>query len=316
MKKLLVVLYILVSVALGATFLYSAYSKTLPIQAFEFNIVDSVHLPWMLASFLARFFVGLEAALGVLMIIHFYGNRKWVLKIALALLAVFSIYLVYLWATQGNNVNCGCFGDQVLMSPSASLIKNLIMIGLLVVLIRFHKGISFQWSWLLEPLLFIGIIAGAFIYQPMVFEKQTWLGKDSYKLDLAPLYQPGGKDIPAIDLDHGKHIICFFSLGCPHCRKAALKIHIMKEQNPNLPFYMVLVGADKNFKAFFDETRATNIPYTRLEEEPFKRIVQKVENGQVIIAIPQIDWVNNGVVEAQASYITLDKGEIEKWLAK
>lgn len=316
MKQALKFIFIIISLALGATFIYSAYSKTLPIQSFEFNIVDSAHLPWMLASFLARFFVGLEAALGLLMIIHFYGNRKWVLKVALALLAVFSVYLLYLWATQGNNVNCGCFGDKILMSPSASLIKNLIMIVLLSILIRFHKGISFQWSWIAVPLLFIAIIADTFVYFPMVFEKQTWLGKNSYKLDLAPLYEPGKKDMPSIDLVHGKHIICFFSLGCPHCRKAALKIHIMKEQNANLPFYMVLVGSDSNFKPFFNETRATNIPYTRLEEEPFKHIVQKVENGQVIIAIPQIDWVNNGVVEAQASYITLDRGEIEKWLAK
>lgn len=316
MKIALKLIYVLISFALGVTFLYSAYSKTLPIQSFEFNIVDSVHLPWMLSAFLARFFIGLEAALGLLMIIHFYGNRKWVLKIALALLAIFSIYLIYLWATQGNNVNCGCFGDKLWMSPFASLLKNLVMIVLLLVLIRFHKGLSFQWSWVVEPLLFIAVIAGIFMYQPMVFEKQTMLGKNSFRLDLAPLYDPGKKDIPAVDLTHGKHIICFFSLGCPHCRKAALKIHIMKEQNPNLPFFMVLVGADKNFKAFFDETRATNIPYTRLEEEPFKHIVQKVENGQVIIAIPQIDWVNEGVVEAQASYITLDRGEIEKWLVK
>jgi thiol-disulfide isomerase/thioredoxin len=316
MKQALKFLFIIISLVLGATFIYSAYSKTLPIQSFEFNIVDSVHLPWMLASFLARFFVGLEAALGVLMIIHFYGNRKWVLKVALALLAVFSVYLLYLWTTKGNNVNCGCFGDQLWMSPAASLVKNLVMIALLALLIRYHKGISFQRSWVVDPMVFIAIIAGVFVYQPMVFEKQAWLGKESYKLDLAPLYEQGKKDSPAIDLAHGKHIICFFSLGCPHCRKAALKIHIMKEQNPNLPFYMVLVGADKNFKAFFDETRATNIPYTRLEEEPFKHIVQKVENGQVIIAIPQIDWVNNSMVEAQASYITLDRGEIEKWLAK
>ncbi|OJW83948.1 MAG: hypothetical protein BGO69_09460 [Bacteroidetes bacterium 46-16] len=316
MKKIATAVFILISIAIGATFIYSAYTKTLPIQSFEYTIVDVTHMPWFFATLLARVLVGFEAALGVSIALHLFGRKKWVLKTALALLLVFSIYLVYLWITQGNNVNCGCFGDQIWMSPSASLLKNAVLILLLLLLIRFHKGLAFKWSWLAETLIFIGLLATVFIYFPVLFEKQAWLGKDHYKLDLSALYAPGKKDAPAIDLNSGKHIIGFFSLGCPHCRKAALKMHIMKEEDPSLPFYMVIVGNDKNFKPFFDETKATNIPYTRLEEEPFKEIVAKRSNGEVIIAIPQIDWVDNGWVEAQPNYIIFSQDEVEKWLKK
>jgi hypothetical protein len=316
MKRLFAALLVLITVLIGATFIYSAWSKTLPIQSFEYTIVEALHTPWLLAALLSRVLVGLEAALGLLIAIHFFGRSKWVLKTALALLIAFSIYLVYLWATQGNDVNCGCFGDKIWMSPSASLIKNAVLILLLLILLRFHKGFSFSWSWLADILIFIGVITTAFIMFPVPFEQQTWLGKDHYKIDLSALYAPGKTDTPTVDLYKGKHIIGFYSLGCPHCRKAALKMHIMKENNPSLPFYMVLVGNDKNFKPFFDETKAGNIPYTRIDEEPFKEIVAKKYNGQIVIAIPQIDWVENGWVESQPNYIIFSQDAVEKWLKK
>ena len=316
MKIILRILYIFIAFAVGATFIYSAYTKVLPIQGFEYTIVEFTHMPWLLAALLARTLVGLEAALGLLIIVHFFGNGKWVLKTALALLIVFSTYLIYLWAKAGNNVNCGCFGDKIWMSPSASLIKNAVLMLLILVLIRFHKGFSFKWSWLVDAILFVAVIAIAFILYPIPGKEPDWLLKDHYKMDLTALYEPAAQNPPTEDLSKGKHIIAYFSLGCPHCRMAARKMHVMKENNPSLPFYMILTGSDVNFKPFFKETHATNIPYTRIAEEPFKRAVTKEVNGMYQISVPQLDWVQDGWVEAETNYITLDQGEVEKWLKK
>ena len=308
MKRIFSALYLLIAFALGITFIYSAYTKTLPIQSFEYTIVEFTNMPWLLAAAMARALVGLEAALGLLIAIHFFGSRKWVLKTALALLAVFSIYLIYLWAKAGNNVNCGCFGDRIWMSPSSSLLKNAVMIILLLLLIRFHKGIHFKWSWLTDAVLFLGIITSIFFVFPIPPQQPHWLSKDNYPLDLSPLYAPGKKDAPSIDLHKGKYVIAFFSLACPHCRMAALKMQVMKTKNPALPFYMVLAGDDNNLKPFFEQTKAYNIPHTRLEKQAFLDLVG--------YSWPVIDWVNNDTVVAQADYVTLSQQEIENWLSK
>jgi hypothetical protein len=92
-------------VAIGGLFLYSAYAKLFPtIQAFEYNIASQLHLSYMTAAIAARFFIALEAALGSLIALHFFGGGKSVLKAAFALIVVFSIYLVWLWVKMGDNV--------------------------------------------------------------------------------------------------------------------------------------------------------------------------------------------------------------------
>jgi len=118
------ILLIILSVATGGLFLYSAWTKVLPIQPFEYTMVEYLHLPWLVATVAARLLVGLEAALGGLVVLHLFGRNKLILKAAFAMVVVLSAYLVWLWSTAGDNVNCGCFGDAIWMSPSASLIKN------------------------------------------------------------------------------------------------------------------------------------------------------------------------------------------------
>src|ERR1035437_4715925 len=146
MNKFIRIAFIILSVAVGATFLYSAYTKLYPIQPFEYTMVEFVHLPWMVAAIAARFLVGMEAGLGALIALHLFGKNKWALKTAFLILIIFSIYLISLWITAGNNVNCGCFGDAIWMSPSASLIKNAVLLIIAGLLIRYHKGFSFPWS--------------------------------------------------------------------------------------------------------------------------------------------------------------------------
>ncbi len=82
----------------------------------------------------------------------------------------------------------------------------------------------------------------------------------------------------------------------------------MKESNPALPFYFVLAGNDKNLSAFWKETQAKHIPHTKIESEPFLKFTGGV--------FPAIFWINNGFVEAQSTYISLEQDDIEKWLKK
>ena len=298
MKILYRIFWVILSILTGALFLYSAFTKLYPIQSFEYTLIDQVHLPRIVAAIASRFFIGLEMGLGALITLHLFGKNKWVLKTAFALLVFFSIYLVWLWITAGNNVNCGCFGDAIIMSPSASLLKNgalLIIIGLLI---RYHNGFNYKWVKVASLTALLCTIACTYIFFPIV---------KRYKIDLTALYTSDKNLAPTIDLTKGKYIIAFVSPSCIHCRRAALKMHNMRLRNPNIPFFMVIGGTTSDLNDFWKASNAQDLPYTRLAQEPFMKYTHGL--------FPTILWVNNGQVEADTGYPELSQPVIEKWMA-
>ncbi len=316
MRFLRKVLLIIISFATGGMFLYSAYTKVRPIQPFEYTIVEHLHLPWFIASIFARLMIGLETALGALVVLHLFGKNKLILKLALALLVLFSIYLIWLWATAGNEVNCGCFGDYIWMTPSASLIKNAVLLAFVAILIKWHAQLTFKWTNHLSLLLlFVGTVLPLILF-PISSGKPSWVKKDKFRLELTPLYNPIKDDTaalrvpypdkPAFDLSKGKYIVAFLSPSCEHCRIAARKMSIMKKNNPSLPFFMIIGGIASDLTDFWKYTNSGNILYMRLHRDPFLDYTGGM--------FPQILWINNGWVVAKSNYNTLNQPEIEKWI--
>jgi hypothetical protein len=290
-------LYIFLSVATGALFLYSAYTKLFPtIQSFEYTMVEFTHMPLMAAKIASRFFISLEAALGALMVLHFYGKNKWVLKTAVGLLLIFSVFLIFLWIKDGNNVNCGCFGDAIWMRPSESLIKNILLLIIIGILVRKSAGFHYKWTNFVAPLLLIGTLTTCYLVFPVY---------EVYKINLKPIYNDK-KWAPVTDLTKGKHIVAFLSPSCMHCRKAAFKMHQMMLNDPAIPFYMILGGVESDLTGFWKDSHAQNIPYTRLNREEFLKYTGGV--------FPQIFWLNNSMVEENTGYPELDQKLIEKWM--
>ena len=285
---------ILLAIVIGVSFIYSAYTKSWPIESFEYRIVEYVQLPWLLSAIAARALVGLEAALGILITLHIFGRSKWVLKISMLILVVFSIYLVYLWIAVGNDVNCGCFGDDILMTPSESLIKNAVMLVLIFILDKYHNELKKRW---LHVFSIVGVVIGMavpFIAQPIATEAPGFLKDEAYKIDLSVLYEDDITAKPATDLTKGKYIISFMSLTCPHCRKAAYKMYLMKQRNSELPFYFILNGKKQLLDDFWEDTKSKDIPYTMLGRDKFIKL-----SGP---SVPAIYWVNNSTVEATSTF--------------
>jgi hypothetical protein len=296
LKKLPKYFYISLTIITGALFLYSAYTKLFPIQSFEYTITGSLHIPSTIAAIAARFFTGIEAGLGALIILHIFGKHKWVLKSAFLLLVVFSLYLAWLWIKEGNNVNCGCFGDAIWMSPATSLIKNAVLLVVTGLLISSHRGIPYKWAHLSAPVFLISVLAAIYIFIP-TFTR--------YKLDFTPIYADKNNG-PSIDLTKGKHIIAFLSPSCIHCRRAAAKIHKMEQNDQSLPIYMIIGGATSDLTDFWKASNAQNDPHSRLDTKPFMKYTGGV--------FPTILWVDNGWVEANTNYTDLDQVVIKKWM--
>lgn len=330
------ILLSILSVLLGVTFLYSAYTKLMPIQTFEYTLVEFVHMPWWMAALSSRLLVGAEVALGILLLFNIYGSGKWVLKLSLLILVLFSIYLVYLWAAVGNDVNCGCFGDAIWMSPSSSLIKNGIMLLAIILLMKFQNGISqqsvtslflkqyrstqkkgYRKLYNLSGRKFFGHLAKIvavlvmlfpFITEPIPAVKPAFLMKDKYELDLSPLYNPE-RPQPTVNLRAGKHILAFMSLTCPHCKTAAHKLQLIHRNNPEISVFFVLNGDSINLEKFWKNTNSKSIPYSMLKGKAFIDYT----GGSV----PTIYYINNGWVDAKPeNYNEVNQSNIEKWLSE
>ncbi|MBS1634507.1 MAG: DoxX family protein [Bacteroidetes bacterium] len=310
-KNIIKTLLFLLSSFFGLVFLYSGWTKLDPIEPFEYTFIDLGVAGWKTAPFIARFMIGLEFFIGFLLIFGLYIKR-FTIRLTIATLVVFSVYLAVILIHSGNNGNCGCFGNALAMTPLQALIKNIVMLALCFVIYRFYDGFNFGriGRWLM------GLTAIAAFALPHILNyvdldySEAYLNKpeDQFKLELDSLYKNAKINTPPQSLRTGKHIIAFMSLTCPHCRIAAKKMKLIHDHNPNISIYFVLNGDKEKFKPFYDDTHSESIPYCQLNGRAFVYLAG--------VELPMIYMVNNSTVENYVNYMELDQTEIEKWLAK
>ncbi len=125
-KEIVLIFRILVAVL----FIFSAYTKLIPIEAFEKQLVDQGITNWCFAPILARFIISIEFFLGIAFLQNHYF-KKFILPATALMLVAFCIHLSYQIITQGNSGNCGCMGQLIPMTPLQALIKNAITLGFL-----------------------------------------------------------------------------------------------------------------------------------------------------------------------------------------
>lgn len=292
----------LLSALLGCFFIFSAYTKTVPIEYFEYTLYSQLHLPQAAAIYFARFFIGLEAGLGLLLLLNIYGNSKWVIKMAFWLVVAFTIHLAILYFNAGNEVNCGCMGSMVPMTPGISILKNLALLILLGILWKkSHSESSTALHWLAS------IVLGIVVVVPFVLYK----GQPT-SVQLSKLYSPERKEMPQTDLRKGKHFVGFLSLSCPHCRVAAAELSQMKTSDTSLPIYFVFMDPENDtvktdmLKDFMEETKARNIPYSFLEQKPFREIAG--------LFVPAMFWLKDTTIVRRINVPDLNKKELQLWI--
>lgn len=304
------ILFISLSVLLGAVFIFSGYTKLYPIEPFEYTFVDIGIFNWQLSPFVARLMIGLEFLIGVLLVLNV--SLRFTYKLGIAVLVFFCIYLLALMYLTGNKGNCGCFGSYIVMTPLQALIKNMVMLVLFFVLYRFHEGWKLKHKLRYLILLpFLASFAFPFILNPVELTySESYLNKpeDTFDLPMDSLYNNASLNVPPRELSKGKHVITFMSLSCGHCKIAANKMRIMHERNPEIPFYMVLNGDEKKLSEFFEATHTQDIPHCMLLGKNFVYLAG--------LDLPRIYLVNNSVVEFDLDYFVMDQKEIEAWLDK
>ncbi len=298
-------------VFLGFVFIFSAIAKMVPLEFFEFQIAEIIEIPWRTVQLIARIIIAFEFALGIVLIAH-VELRKVTLPTVIGLLTVFTLLLVFQYIKHGNQENCGCFGDQVRMSTTAGILKNVVLIITAIIVYK----IAPTWEWRLGrfkkfiPLLFLGLMMIPwFMMKPIEWRSVTERKKLKQEVHYDQLYDPQYTDsTPSFDYHEGKHIIMFVDLKCGHCKLAVAKASIMKEKQESLPFLIVMNGPPEQTEKFLETTHAYNLERIYFSNTP---IFIRLAGGG---GFPSINWVNDGMLDYKTLHFDLLQEDINKWL--
>jgi hypothetical protein len=296
-------------IVVAVLFIVSAIAKMYPspyfaISTFEVKQLYPMGFSDSVAPFFSRILIGIEMALGLLLLQN-HWLKRFIIPATIALLVVFIGHLSYETFISGNSGNCGCFGELIPMTPVEAIIKNVVAVGLLWYLNRLlPKGSDAPNFWVLTTVLFASIL-GIFMMAPIqppapeftvsqptvVPQDTTTVAIDTPDTLAAPVAKTkvdtlvtakvvqAPKEPKKVSsgyanlfptIDQGKKILCYFVPGCDHCRDAAKELTQMRKTNPNMPPISIIFMNEEAdlIPKFFEETGAT-YPYQIIEIIPF-----------------------------------------------
>ena len=305
LKKILI---IIIRILIGAVFCFSAYTKLHPVEPFEMLFVEMGLSNWEMAPFIARLLISIEFLLGVLMI--FSLIPKITTRLILFVLLFFTGYLIYLLIKEGNSENCGCFGIMIKMNPVESILKNIVLIGLTMVLLFNKTTIALNWKF--NKFLIAGIVIASLAI-PIIINPPDFIihysrppERTGYKLNIDEMGSFSFQD-STYRLSEGKKVICFFSLKCRFCKLTAQKLTIIQDRiKKPLPIYYVLVGETKDLDKFWAESKSYQFPNMIEKPEVFFKY-----SGN---SLPAIFLLKNDTVFKKLNFDELSEKEIESFV--
>ena len=240
---------------LGVTFLFSAYTKAVGPGFFEITLMDQGIAPDRdIAGYMARFFIGLEFALGVLMLFPYYVKQ--LMGFTFLLLGGFTAHLIYLWSI-GDTENCGCFGEMISMTPEQSIIKNLIM---LAVAFAVFKTAELKKIKKIIPIGFSAtIIMSMWAFLPMP-------NHEDFPFENFTHFEPKGR----VDLSAGENLVAVFNLDCEHCQEAATELGELERKHDNFPeLYVLFFQEGATTVEGFESITQSSFPYDFIDVNTF-----------------------------------------------
>lgn len=274
----------IIRILVGLVFILSGLAKLFPIEPFEIIFVDLGVSNWLLAPFIARFIIAFEITLGLCIIFDVW-LKNIIYKVALGSLGVFMVYLIYVLITKGNDEDCGCFGQYIVLTPVESLIKNVALVLMLLFIKRRHHQLGIV-NWLIIPFLAIGFTSTFLLNRVgLQNERAIEINQVVDYSNLPPLYKTNEK----VDFTKGKKIVVFLSHACPHCESVAHKLAYLQKKYDINNLYIVLSSKhEENIQVFLDKTKI-DFPLIWFDNEEFFRY-----SGP---SLPSMVYLENGVLK-------------------
>jgi len=260
---------------LGIVFVFSAYTKFVGPGFFEITLIDQGLLSSRgQAQHAARFLIGFEFALGLLMLLPYY--TKQLMAIASLMLIGFTIHLGYLWAI-GDNENCGCFGEMISMSPAESIAKNILMLAVSV------------WLWIKSPskatnttILFWGsmiIITSMWLFLPIPDQSE-------FPVNQYTNFSTVGRT----DLSSGEKLVAILNLDCEHCQELSVELGKMNKTNKLPDIYAFYFKEGETTVEQFEQMTNISFPYVEIDVNTFFDLIGE--------SPPRVYVLNDGAVDA------------------
>jgi thiol-disulfide isomerase/thioredoxin len=300
-------------------FITSAISKLFPIWAFETQLMN-LGLPGLkISQYVARFLVGIELAIGFCFL-QKNRIRNTIIPITVALILLFCGHLILqIIANGGMNGNCGCFGELIPMTPLEALIKNFITIFIIGILYKKIESnpndrryvpiiiylISTLFVFLFYPIYFKPKTIKPVILRDTIFiERNNYtqlpVQKKSKETDnkLIDLNIPSVQisafhgytlfsgDKSPIDLDNGKHLLCFMNANCDHCKDVANELYNLSKKVKLPPIRIFFLDEETEEIPAFFRTIGTTFPYVILGLEEFRDLTN--------MSFPSVFYMWNG----------------------
>ena len=240
---------------LAITFLFSAYTKAVGPGFFEITLMDQGIAPnRFIAAYLARFFIGLEFALGFLMLLPFY--IKQLMQFTFFLLGGFTLHLIYLWSI-GDTDNCGCFGEMISMTPEQSIIKNIIMLAIALAVFKTAETKKIKKT---IPVVFSAVtIISMWIILPIP-------NHNEFPFDSFTHFETRGR----VDMSSGEKLVAIFNLDCEHCQETANELGKLKRSVENFPeLYVLYFQEGSTSVEDFESITQSSFPYDLIEVNTF-----------------------------------------------
>ena len=240
---------------LAITFLFSAYTKAVGPGFFEITLMDQGIAPnRSIAAYLARFFIGLEFALGFLMLLPFY--IKQLMQFTFFLLGGFTLHLIYLWSI-GDTDNCGCFGEMISMTPEQSIFKNIIMLAIALAVFKTAETKKIKKK---IPVVFSAVtIISMWIILPIP-------NHNEFPFDSFTHFETRGR----VDMSSGEKLVAIFNLDCEHCQETANELGKLKRSVENFPeFYVLYFQEGSTSVEDFESITQSSFPYDLIEVNTF-----------------------------------------------
>ena len=304
-----------IRIIISFLFLLSAVAKLYPspyfaISTFEVKQLYPMGFSGEFAPYFSRILIGIELALGLLILQSNY-LRKIVIPATLLMLIVFTTHLsIVTFQNGGNSGNCGCFGSLLPMTPIEAIIKNVVAMILLawLLIIMPKKNESKNNFWVLTTVTF-GAILLLFMLAPIqppqnnyvidnlpesneviVNEKTdstavTIVKKDTIKkvevpkkVEVAVIDEPAnhksGYTKYFSKIDTGKKTLCLFVPGCDHCRVAAKELTELKQKDKNFPdISIIFMNEEADLIPEFFKFAGAVYPYKIIEVIPFWEVL-------------------------------------------
>ena len=256
------------------------------IKYFEIKqLVQGLGFNEILAQYFSRSIIAFEFFIAISVLLNNYLKRI-IYPISILLLVAFTTHLTYL-VFQGNDGNCGCFGELIPMTPLEAIIKNIITILILYFLYqKTPKNLSSNFRSLI--ILMLSCLLFMFIYVPLRSNQKL---QENTKMSLNQVTSTYSKYISQTDIDSGEKILCFFAPGCDHCQLAASQIKELQNNIEDFPEVYVV----------FLEEEPEKIPkFLNKAGADFKYEIVDILNFMEVFGFdydtPGIVYLNNGNV--------------------